>query len=153
MGLKYTAMCYDAYFQSFCKVIFNYQYVKNRTEITAAIIVWLYEHSAGVVSVVVSLIHDAQEIAILTGKEVLNLETLNTAYEQRMSMLHGYIQPSIKKGKSTTNPKLNKNVIPDGENEIENKTSISSLVEKSKSEGTDIVKLLREHMSIEEVLL
>lgn len=55
LGLKYTAMCYDAYFQSFCKVIFNYQYVKNRTEITAAIIVWLYEHSAGVVSVVVSL--------------------------------------------------------------------------------------------------
>lgn len=153
LGLKYTAMCYDAYFQSFCKVIFNYQYVKNRTEITAALIEWLYEHSAGVVSVVVSLIHDAQEIAILTGKEVLNLETLNMAYEQRMSMLHGYIQPSIKKGKSTTNTKINKNVIPDGENEIENKISISSLVEKSKSEGTDIVKLFREHMSIEEVLL
>jgi len=75
------------------------------------------------------------------------------AYEQRMSMLHGYIQPSIKKGKSTTNTKTNKNVIPDRENEIENKISISSLVEKSKSEGTDIVRLLREHMSIEEVLL
>jgi len=89
----------------------------------------------------------------LTGKEVLNLETLNMAYEQRMSMLHGYIQPSIKKGKSTTNTKTNKNVIPDRENEIENKISISSLVEKSKSEGTDIVRLLREHMSIEEVLL
>lgn len=89
----------------------------------------------------------------MTGKEVLNLETLNMAYEQRMSMLHGYIQPSIKKGKSTTNTKANKNVIPDRENEIENKISISSLVEKSKSEGTDIVRLLREHMSIEEVLL
>ncbi len=89
----------------------------------------------------------------MTGKEVLNLETLNMAYEQRMSMLHGYIQPSIKKGKSTTNTKINKNVIPDGENEIENKISISSLVKKSKSEGTDIVRLLREHMSIEEVLL
>lgn len=151
LGLKYTAMCYDAYFQSFCKVIFNYQYIKNRTEITAALIEWLYEHSAGVVSVVVSLIHDAQEIAILTGKEVLSLETLNMAYEQRMSMLHGYIQPSIKKGKSTSNIKSNETVIPGEVKETENKTSISLLVEKSKSEGTDIVKLLKKHMSIEEV--
>lgn len=151
LGLKYTAMCYDAYFQSFCKVIFNYQYIKNRTEITAALIEWLYEHSAGVVSVVVSLIHDAQEIAILTGKEVLSLETLNMAYEQRMSMLHGYIQPSIKKGKSTSNIKSNETVIPGEVKGTENKTSISLLVEKSKSEGTDIVKLLKKHMSIEEV--
>ncbi len=37
---------------------------------------WLYEHSAGVTSVVVALIHDAQEIAILNGKESLDLETL-----------------------------------------------------------------------------
>lgn len=89
----------------------------------------------------------------MTGKEVLNLETLNMAYEQRMSMLHGYIQPSIKKGKSTSNIKTNETVIPGEVKETENKISISSLVEKSKSEGTDIVKLFREHMSIEEVML
>ena len=70
VGLQYTTMKYDEYFQSFCKIIFKYQFLKNRTEITAAITEWLYEHSAGVISVVVSLIHDAQEIAILTGKEV-----------------------------------------------------------------------------------
>ena len=33
----------------------------------------------------VSLIHDAQEIAILNGKEILNLESLNEAYQQRLS--------------------------------------------------------------------
>lgn len=33
---------------------------------------------------VVSLIHDAQEIAILNGREVLNLESLNKAYQQRL---------------------------------------------------------------------
>lgn len=30
-----------------------------------------------------TLIHDAQEIAILNGREVLNLESLNEAYQQR----------------------------------------------------------------------
>ena len=105
VGLQYTTMKYDEYFQSFCKIIFKYQFLKNRTEITAAITEWLYEHSAGVISVVVSLIHDAQEIAILTGKEVLNLDTLNEAYQQRLSLLHGYIQPSVIQNKPTTKKK------------------------------------------------
>lgn len=153
LGLKYTAMRYDMYFRNFCKVVFNYQYVKTHTEITDPIMEWLYEHSAGVASVVVSLIHDAQEIAILTGKEILNLETLNAAYEQRMSMLYDYIQPSVIKGKSATNSDINLNIIPNSKNNIENIFSISSLVEKSKSEKMDIVKLLKEYISVEEVRL
>lgn len=69
VGLQYGTMPFDAYFESFCKVIFSYQYVQQKSEITPAIIEFLYEHSAGVVSVVVSLIHDAQEIGILSGKK------------------------------------------------------------------------------------
>ena len=72
LGLQYNALEYDRYFCDLCCTLFGYQYVKQRTEITPGIIEWLYEHSAGIVSVVVSLIHDAQEIAILNGSEVLN---------------------------------------------------------------------------------
>ena len=43
--------------------------LKNYTEISPAIMEWLYEHSAGVISVVVALIHDAMEIAILTEEK------------------------------------------------------------------------------------
>lgn len=102
VGLQYGTMPFDAYFESFCKVIFGYQYVQKKSEITPAITEFLYEHSAGVVSVVVSLIHDAQEIGILSGKEVLNLDTLNQAYKQRLSLLHGYIQPTISHGGNTS---------------------------------------------------
>ncbi len=70
--------------------------MKQKTEITDAVMEWLYEHTSGNISVVVSLIHDAQEIAILNGKEVLNLESLNEAYQQRLSMLHGFIHPKQK---------------------------------------------------------
>ncbi|MCM1221698.1 MAG: TniB family NTP-binding protein [Lachnospiraceae bacterium] len=93
LGLRYDAMEYGNSFRRFCSVLFSYQYVEHRTEITEGIVEWLYEHTSGNTSVVVSLIHDAQEIAILNGKEVLNLETLNEAYRQRLSMLHGFIQP------------------------------------------------------------
>lgn len=159
VGLQYTTMNYDDYFQSFCKIIFKYQFLKNRTEITAAITQWLYEHSAGIISVVVSLIHDAQEIAILTGKEVLNLDTLNEAYQQRLSLLHGYIQPSViqnnpttKKKKIAASVKKNQGIIINQAEEQEN-YSISEIAEKAKAENLDVVELLKKVYTIVEVAI
>lgn len=54
IGLKYTNMQYDDYFRYFCKIIFSYQYVKNKTNIDESIIEWLYNHTSGVTSVVIS---------------------------------------------------------------------------------------------------
>lgn len=156
VGLQYTTMNYDDYFQSFCKIIFKYQFLKNRTEITAAITEWLYEHSAGVISVVVSLIHDAQEIAILTGKEVLNLDTLNEAYQQRLSLLHGYIQPSVIQNKPTTRKK--KTAASVKKNQIQSQPkqegySITEIAERAKVENLDVVELLKEVYTVVEVAI
>ena len=156
VGLQYTTMKYDEYFQSFCKIIFKYQFLKNRTEITAAITEWLYEHSAGVISVVISLIHDAQEIAILTGKEVLNLDTLNEAYQQRLSLLHGYIQPSVIQNKPTTKKK--KTAASVKKNQIQSQPkqegySITEIAEKAKAENLDVVELLKEVYTVVEVAI
>ena len=155
VGLQYTTMSYDQYFQEFCKVMFRYQYVQKRTEITDGIIAWLYEHSAGITSVVVALIHDAQEIAILNRKETLNLESLNEAYQQRLSLLHGYIQPSISVGKHTSKVKK-KAPVPTAmvtERETSDGSSIAELVAKAKNESIDIVKLLKSNMSVVEVAI
>ena len=154
VGLQYTTMRYDKYFQEFCKVMFQYQYVQKRMEITDGIIAWLYEHSAGITSVVVALIHDAQEIAILSGKEILNLESLNEAYQQRLSFLHEYIQPSISQGKQTSKIKR-KAPVPTAmvtENETsDGRISIADLAAKAKHESIDIVQLLKSNMSVVEV--
>ena len=151
VGLQYTTMNYDEYFQSFCKALFQYQYTKLKTKINESITEWLYEHSAGVTSVVVSLIYDAQEIAILTGKEILNLDTLNEAYKQRLNLLHGYIQPSVIQNNPTTKKK--KTVADVSVNQIEEKRSysIKSIAEKAKSENLDVVELLKEVYTVVEV--
>lgn len=156
VGLQYTTMKYDEYFQSFCKIIFKYQFLKNRTEITAAITEWLYEHSAGVISVVVSLIHDAQEIAILTGKEILNLDTLNEAYQQRLTLLHRYIQPSVIQNKPTTKKK--KTAASVKKNQIQSQPkqerySITEIAERAKAENLDVVELLKEVYTVVEVAI
>ena len=157
VGLQYTTMNYDDYFQSFCKIIFKYQFLKNRTEITAAITEWLYEHSAGVVSVVVSLIHDAQEIAILTGKEVLNLDTLNEAYQQRLTLLHGYIQPSVIQNKPTTKKKKTAASVRKSQTQSQPKQeegySITEIAERAKAENLDVVELLKEVYTVVEVAI
>lgn len=149
LGLQYGTVEYNAYFSSFCETLFSYCYVNRKATLTDAITQWLYSHSGGVISVVVSLVHDAQEIAILNGKEELSLETLNEAYQKRLAMLHGYIAP----------PKANRyatkeNSVPVNHakaNNIDNPNLISGLVAKAKNEQIDIIKLLQEHITIVEV--
>lgn len=156
VGLKYTTMNYDEYFQSFCKMLFKYQYTKQRTKITPVIIEWLYEHSSGIVSVVISLIYDAQEIAILTGKEVLNLETLNEAYQQRLSLLHGYIQPSVIQNKSTTRKKktiADLNINQTNDSQKQENYSIAAIADKAKTENLDVVALLKAVYKVVEVAI
>lgn len=153
VGLQHTTMDYDAYFQSFCKVLFQYQYVQQRMEITDGIMEWLYEHSAGVTSVVVALIHDAQEIAILNGRETLNQESLNAAYQQRLSLLHGYIQLSIPQRKQTSRTKKEAPAMPTANATADSSVSIAKLVAAAKNDSTDIVQLLKNHMPVVEVVV
>lgn len=162
LGLRYDAMGYGADFRRFCSVLFSYQYVKQRTEITDRIMEWLYEHTSGNISVVVSLIHDAQEIAILNGKEMLNLETLNEAYQQRLSMLHGFIQPGQKKQTSKTKRKVSvdnmkSKILVDDKDlpvvEDRSDFTIAGLVSMAKNEDMDIVQLLKGNLPVVEVAI
>lgn len=155
VGLQYQSMPCDAYFEAFCRVLFEHQYVKNRTEISSAIIEWLYEHSAGILSVVVSLVHDAQEMAILSGKEILDMEMLNQAYNQRLSFLHSYIQPSIPQKKQTSRPKKKNTVneICSVQGKESESVSISDLAVRAKEENLDMVTLLKEFYTVEEVMI
>ena len=154
LGLRYDVMEYGENFRKFCEIVFSYQYVKIRTEITDGIMEWLYEHTSGNISVVVSLIHDAQEISILNGKEVLNLEALNEAYQKRLSMLHGFIHMEQKKQTSKPKKKVSvtsvgvKNPIREGDS---GEVTIAGLVSVAKDENVDIVRLLKEHMTVMEV--
>lgn len=151
LGLQYNALNNDEFFSGFCKLLFKYQYVQKKVEITEQMVDWLYEHSGGVTSIVVSLIHDAQEIAILTGYEILDISMLNQAYEKRMPLLHDYIRPAATVKNTAT--KRKKKSIEKAVISSEEDYSISDLVQKSKAENLDIVELFREHFTVEEVTL
>lgn len=151
LGLQYNSLNNDEFFKGFCKLLFKYQYVQKKVEITEQMVDWLYEHSGGVTSIVVSLIHDAQEIAILTCYEILDISMLNLAYEKRMQLLHDYIRPAATVKNTAT--KRKKKSIEKAVISSEEDYSISDLVQKSKAENLDIVELFREHFTVEEIAL
>jgi hypothetical protein len=121
--------------------------VRNRTELDFATLQWLYEFSGGNISIVASLIHDAQEMSVLDGSEILNLDTLRMAFQDRMAMLHPYIK--IKKQPQTSAPKKQQQLplatydIPDED------ISVSTLILRAKNECREIVSFLQNYITVE----
>lgn len=152
IGLEYSRCDYGAYFEEFCTRLFEYQYVKNRTNIDDNMFDWLYEHSRGILSNVISLFHDSQEIAILSGKECLTIDIFNEAYKRRMNNLHSYIEtqaeikvvPKVRKRK----PKYEEVAVITSE-----KFTIQEIASRAKKEKLDVVKLLKERINIVEVAI
>lgn len=150
LGLHYGALEYNQYFYDICKTLFEYQYTEHKTDISDSVVRWLYEHSGGIWSVVVSLIHDSQEIAILNGIEKINFQTLNEAYEKRLSMVHGYIEPTITRKSQTSSRKQKADeFISSIEKETDTEKIISSVVTEVKGKGVDVVGLLQEKITVE----
>lgn len=150
IGLKYSNYGFDKSFEDFCNKLFQYQYVKKRSKLDYVILQWLYEHCRGILSNVIALFHDAQEIAILTGKEELSLEVLNEAYKRRMNILHNYIDtqtemkivPRVRKRK----PKYE--VVA---KQISEDKSIHDIVFDAKEKKLDVVQVLKKSINIIEV--
>lgn len=152
IGLKYSTLEYNEYFVKFCEVLFEYQYVKQRTELTDEVLRWLYEHSSGTCALVVSLLHDSQEIAILNGKESIDIPILNEVYEQRMSMMQDYINPTIVKNTARKKKKSFKNQLTEceiGEKDI----SIYEISQIARRQGVDVIPLLKKYIQVEEVAI
>ena len=172
IGINYGRCSYDEYFKDFCRQLWKYQYVQHRSEISEVIMHWLYEHSAGTIAHVKFLFYTAQELSMLNGREIVDLQALEEAYD-RMSMLHAHIQPEVnlQKGagaKKKTSGKKKKavsvnegtdtvsfaegNVVQHALNKgTDNVWTFAEVAKESKRLNTDMVSLLKGKISITEV--
>ena len=152
LGLQYGSMKFDVYFKDLCRILFSYRYVKHKADLTEGIIRWLYEHSGGITSVVVSLIHDAQEIAILDGSEKLDMDSLNEAYKKRLSLLHGYIEPQKPfRSSHKRNEEVNMPQIGNVSEGLKAPNLMQGILSESKSSQIDILSLLKKKITVEEI--
>lgn len=140
LGLSYGPFAFDDTFTGFCMELFQLQYVQNRAELDERLLQWLYDHSHGNASIVVSLIHDAQEIAILDGSEVLNITSLEKAYRNRLAMLHDYLyQEPVQTRKQTARKE---NGVTSTPSEKKEENLITEVVTRAKRLQKNIVEEL-----------
>lgn len=69
VGLSYSSLPCNDYFIQFCETLFSYQYVAHPSKLTPEMIELLYECTGGIIAILVSIIMEAQQIAILSEKE------------------------------------------------------------------------------------
>lgn len=95
--------------------------------------------------------HDAQEIGILANEKELTLDLLEKAYNNRMELLHDYVEfATIQKPQKTIRKKKNKQQ-SNGDFSINNNIKIADLVKEAKESGADIVELLKKNLTVVEV--
>ena len=151
VGLSYREMKYDEEYKLFVSLMMKYNYTQSHIECNEALYLWLYSHSGGNRSITVQLIHDGQEIAIMSGSEQLDIALLTQAFEQRLTLLHDFIVPERKKYASSrkTQKQLNEiNVSAELPNSI---SEISLLAKRTNS---DVVAKLKENgILVSEIVL
>ena len=127
VGISLKKMNYNDDFYRFCKKLFEYQYTIKRIEVNSEVVYWLYNHSNGLPSMVVSLFVEAQRRAVLDDKDSIDVGTLNEVYKLYYSTMTTYIEnPFVKykNEKEDTNVKLPSCV----KNEVENLFKIVSKI-------------------------
>lgn len=92
VGLRYKALPYGKEFHSFCEAVYGYQYAKKAEPFSEKTSMWLYQHTAGKIALIVGLIKTAQEISILNGTDCLGIVALETAYKERFQNIHEFVK-------------------------------------------------------------
>lgn len=144
VGLSYSALPCNDYFIRFCETLFSYQYVGHPSKLTPELIELLYECTGGIIAILVSIIMEAQQIAILTGKEELSKETILLAYQKRLKNVQDFVQVNVRKRKQTSTPKdTGASIIPGESSGIEPDMMISEIIGEARTNNSDIVEQLQ----------
>lgn len=146
VGLSYSALPCDDYFIRLCKTLFSYQYVAHPAKLTPELIELLYECTGGIIAIVVSIIMEAQQIAILTGKEELSKETILLAYQQRLKNVQDFVKvKSVKRGQASTSRDKAMTEIPESGVDTEQGVTIAEIMEQAGEKDCGMAEALREY--------
>lgn len=156
LGLKYVARECDDYFRMFCEIVFSYQFTAIRTDFSEALCRWFYEHSGGILSMVIAIYYDAQEVAILSGVEEITIELLDDVYTKRFQMMNPYIEAKkvehSKPRKTDASPVINEDKSGAIASAIETHNfNLEELLMEAKKEKADPVEQIKAYVEVVEV--
>lgn len=144
VGLSYSALPCNDYFIRFCETLFSYQYVAHPNKLTPEMTELLYECTGGIIAVLVSVIMETQQIAILTGKEELSKETILMAYQERLKNVQDFVKVRTVKRKQTSTPRGRSHLeIPEKGTDADSDITITEMLEQADGKNMDVAELLK----------
>ena len=148
-GLSYKEMPCDESFISFCQQVFQYQYVAHPAILSQELVETLYQCSGGVIGIVLSLLVESQQIAILSGREEITRDLLLETFQTRLRSVRDFVgRKEIKRSQTSAKRKKEKTDIK--HNTVINRTVseqegvISGLAEQVIIKNEDLISMLRE---------
>ena len=144
VGLSYSALPCNDYFIRFCETLFSYQYVAHPAILTPEMIELLYECTGGIIAVLVSVIMEAQQMAILTGREELSKETVLAAYQERLKNVQDFVKVRTAKRSQTSASRGRCQMeIPEKGVDARVEVTIAEMLEQVGEKDMDVAELLR----------
>lgn len=144
VGLSYSALPCNDYFIRFCETLFSYQYVAHPASLTPEMIELLYECTGGIIAVLVSVIMETQQMAILTGREKLSKETVLAAYQERLKNVQDFVKVrTVKRSQTSASRGRCQMDIPERGTETELDITIAEMLEQAGEKDMDVAELLR----------
>ena len=149
IGLEFKPMPCDASFAEFVRTLFSYQVTANRAELTDEILMRIYEGTNGIPALVVSLLHDVQERAVIDGSEALTAKAIAGVLSER----YGIIMPSLEKPlrKAPRAPGEHIEIVSDTSLEVIEDDFIEKAIKYAKKNGADIVEYLKAQVEVVEL--
>ena len=149
IGLEFKPMTYDGEFTKFVRTLFKYQYTLQKVKLSEELLRIIYEGTSGIPALIVSLIHDAQEKAIIDGSETINISTLENVLSDR----YGIILPSTKKSirKQIRRQSDHISTTNTTSNEVIDDEFFENAIRYAKKNNIDIVKHLQSQIEVIEL--
>jgi hypothetical protein len=144
LGIHYKSLAYDDYFKKLCQLIFRYQYTAIKTFLDEAMVNTLFEYSQGVISHLIALVVEAQELSILNNYERLDLSSLKGAFTRRMSM----VSETLPERSKTSVKRINEDKFEVLPNKVElqiydSPSLFQDISKEAKKNNIDVMYLLR----------
>ena len=149
IGLEFKPMGYDGEFTKLVRTLFKFQYTLNKVKLSEELLQMIYEGTNGIPALIVSLIHDAQEKAIIDGSEAINISTLESVLSDR----YGIILPSTKKSIRKPIRRQSDHISSTNttSNEVIDDEFFENAIRYAKKNNIDIVKHLQSQIEVIEL--
>ena len=148
IGLSITKMNYDEYFYSFVKTLFNYQYTLKKVEFNSEYSRLFYKLSNGKPAMIVSLFVESQRVAIISGKEIMDIKLIEDTFNSYFSTMASYIDKDEKK---LTKVKKYDVVLEEDKEEVIDKDLFNNVCKMTNKDIIKSINLLKNKISVDYV--